>query len=223
MKYNIGKLRIFLSIFIASFISGISLFLLYCNKDFVGGDAVSLFTLGIVCALLNLIYPKVSTIAIAGMEVKLRKLTIEAEEEIEKLKKTKLKMYQISLGLVMRQEGGWASIRVSDQRVPMMLELLSAIDEDGVLSDLQYSLVDKIEELLSSQIRGLRSLYNKFSGVDLVEEGGEVVDVIIKWRDEYVKNIHVLEQIDSEDLKDLERELIWADEMNYYYNKIWLS
>ncbi|MDH2290286.1 hypothetical protein QD172_03330 [Cobetia sp. 10Alg 146] len=197
-----------------------SFLLMYWGVGFSGSDAVSLTTLGVACGFLNLIYPRLSTIAVAGMEVKLRRLTIEAEEEIEKLKKTKLKLYQISLGLVMKHEGGWASSRISDQRVPMMLELLSSIDKDELLNELKYSVLDKIEELMCAQIKGLKYLYSKVADVEIEVEEEEFISEVIKWRDEHVQDIVSMNQVVDGFMQDLDRELIWAFEMNGYFKAL---
>lgn len=211
---DISGKRIAISIAIVAAFGVSSFFLLVCRSDFEGGASVSLFTLGLVCSGLFLIYPKVSSIVVAGHEIKLHRLTVEAEEEIARLKENRLNLYRVALALVMKHSGGFGSGWESDGRVPEILELLGYIDKEWALPQLCSEVRGKFHPIVEKQVRFIREKASSYIDQSLPENKHEIIESVKVWLSKVDREKHEAHVIEM-----FEREARWLEAMLSYYER----
>ncbi|MAY72963.1 MAG: hypothetical protein CME82_16095 [Halomonas sp.] len=138
--------------------AALSYWLLDSRDDVNGGAAVSLFSLGLVSALVIGYSRSVSQINALGAQVKFNRLSQEADATRKSLERDRLHLYRMLIPLTLKHPEGEHAIHGVDPRVPALLELDDKITSEGLQSDLSPELTRALHRLLHSQYHRIMEL-----------------------------------------------------------------
>ena len=131
--------------------AALSYWLLDSRDDVNGGAAVSLFSLGLVSALVIGYSRSVSQINALGAQVKFNRLSQEADATRKSLERDRLHLYRMLIPLTLKHPEGEHAIHGVDPRVPALLELDDKVATEGLQADLSQDLARALHRLLHSQ------------------------------------------------------------------------
>ncbi|ENW04264.1 hypothetical protein [Acinetobacter beijerinckii] len=99
-------MKIFLTIIISSFITGLGILFLY-NGKLSGTESVVLILGGVIVGLIIYFPSEIQEFSIAGNAVKLREIRSEAIRTIDELKRARTETFRLMLVQVLKLSGGW--------------------------------------------------------------------------------------------------------------------
>lgn len=129
----------------------LSYWLLDSRDDVNGGAAVSLFSLGLLSALVIAYSRSISQINALGAQVKFHRLSQEADATRKSLERDRLHLYRMLIPLTLKHPEGEHSLHGVDPRVPALLELDDQIATEGLQAELSPQLARALHRLLHSQ------------------------------------------------------------------------
>ncbi|WP_156181406.1 hypothetical protein [Halomonas sp. PR-M31] len=136
-------------------LAGLAFFYLHSGR-IEGGAFVSLLTLAFGVGLVTLIWPRVTHITILGSEIKLQRLTKEAETLVGELDAGKTDLYRTALSVmkhspqVQEDEG-----RVLGQHASTLVELLGNIEKARLLEALDTEALSTTDRVIDELVRNL--------------------------------------------------------------------
>jgi len=135
--------------------TALALYLLF-NGKFSGAEFTAFVVAFAVLGMVVGYAPEVQEISIAGNVVKLKEIKAEALKAIESLKKSRIEMLRVFLGLAVRHGGGFGnSNQLIDPRAGDLWPLFKQSKEYGCQKELKVELLFCLKHLLVSQLQSI--------------------------------------------------------------------
>ncbi len=136
-------------------LAGLAFFYLHSGR-IEGGAFVSLLTLAFGVGLVTLIWPRITHITILGSEIKLQRLTKEAETLVGELDAGKADLYRTALGVMKHSvqnsgDGG----RALGERSAILVELLGNIEQARLLEVLDEEALSVTDSVIDELARNV--------------------------------------------------------------------
>nr|WP_298372399.1 hypothetical protein [uncultured Halomonas sp.] len=150
-----GQRRPFFAIAAFSVLAGLAFFYLHSGR-IEGGAFVSLLTLAFGVGLVTLIWHRITHITILGSEIKLQRLTKEAETLVGELDAGKADLYRTALSVMkhsplLQEDEGEAL----GERASTLVELLGNIEKAQLLKVLDAEALSTADKIIDELVRNM--------------------------------------------------------------------
>lgn len=183
-------MKIFLSIIIGSFITGLGiLFLLY--EKLSGAESVILILGGVIIGLIIYFSSEVQEFSIAGNAVRLKELKGEALKAIDDLKQARTEIFRLMLPQTLNFDGVWGNGSKVDERVESFIRLYKKITEFDCVDELNQDIQKVLCVLIRSQYNNLFFIHQSEQRIpkDNLDNLWQPQDLYIQLKDQMIENI----------------------------------
>ncbi|MDR7016527.1 hypothetical protein [Acinetobacter sp. 3657] len=204
-------MRIFLSIIIGIFITGLGIFFLY-NGKLNGTESVVLILGGVLIGFVVYFSSEIQEFSIAGNAVKLKELRGEALKTIDELKQARADTFRLMLVQVLKLSGGWGNGSKVEERVKDFLNTYDVIVKFECVEALSDDLKNALSVLITSQYNKLHFIHEseKKSEQYCLDDLWKPQDLYIKLKDEMVQDIIDRYQSGGPKFEDIKRDIYLA-------------